>query len=513
MYRVTIINNGTKKIIHSEKNNDIKLTSAQIKKGLNSIDSFTFSILPNNPGYYLIHPLKTLINVYNTLTQKYEFEGRILMPTDNMNESGAFSKSFVCESELGFLNDSCQRHGEYHDMTIRQFLQTMISRHNAEIANDDIDKTFTLGNVTVTNSTDNVYRYLSYDSTWKSIKEKLIDRLGGYLKIRKVGNIRYLDYLESAGELKSTDIRLAKNLKSITRELDPTEVITRLVPLGQTIANEDEPAVDASQARLTIASVNNGKDYIEDPIAKAEFGIITKAVAWDDVTTATALLSKGQQYITENNRVKSKYSISALDLSLINRDIHSFEIGNSHPVINPVMNINDNLKIIEKNINVIKPNDNSLVVGDIFKTLTEYQLDYKKSAQEVVSLKSVMNAQIRKIAALQEELTNVDNAIETINQTIQENDISGLEQAVSELNDAINDLNDAIDDIPEYSVATNILDGLMPATDKGKLDLITLLNSIDLDALKSKLDLITVVNAVDLDLVVSRLEALENTII
>ena len=63
--------------------------------------------------------------------------------------------------------------------------------------------------------------------------------------------------------------------------------------------------------------------------------------------------------------------------------------------------------------------------------------------------------------------------------------------------------------MPIYDLATPTTDGLMSASDKSKLDLIQVLNSIDLDALKQKLDLITVVNQVDLDDLVSRVEALE----
>src|SRR5699024_2667337 len=211
-------------------------------------------------------------------------------PTESMEDSGAFGKSFVCESELGYLNDSAQRHGEYHNISVKDFLQVIIDNHNRDIANDDIDKMFRIGKVEVDSSTSELYRYLGYKSTFDTIKDKLFDRLGGELHVRKENDARYLDYLMPSNTVKQTEIRLAKNLKSITKEVDATEIITRLVPLGERIESEDEEATDASEARLTIESVNNGRDYVVDTAAEQAIGtVIVKSESWDDITQPNIL--------------------------------------------------------------------------------------------------------------------------------------------------------------------------------------------------------------------------------
>lgn len=273
----------------------------------------------------------------------------------------------------------------------------MVDRHNTEIAGDEIDKKFQVGQVTVTNSTDNVYRYLGYESTLDSIFDKLIDRLGGELRIRKQNGVRYLDYISQKGVQKKTEIRLAKNLKSIEKEADPSEIITRLIPLGVSIESEDEGAVDASQARLTIASVNGGRDYIEDEAAKHIYGVIAKSETWDDITLPANLMTRGNQFIAENNRVKIKYVLSALDLSLIGLDPESFEVGNYYPVINPVMGIDESLRVVEKTIDIIHPNTNSLSIGDLFKTASQYQNDMSKAQKNVVELQNTIHRQAQAI--------------------------------------------------------------------------------------------------------------------
>src|SRR5699024_10562809 len=125
---------------------------------------------------------------------------------------------------------------------------------------------------------------------------------------------------------KQTLIKIAKNLKSISRSVDPTEIITRLTPLGTRIESEDEDATDASEARLTIEDVNNGLPYIDREDLIEEFGVIGGSMTWDDITLPNRLLSTGRNWINNQKVALYQYEISALDLSLIGLDIDSFDV-------------------------------------------------------------------------------------------------------------------------------------------------------------------------------------------
>ena len=483
MYKVTIINDGIETVIHSPYVNDLKLPAGTIKKEINKIDSFSFSFYLNNPAYGKIKPLKTLINVLNLKTNKYEFEGRVLGPSKNMDSSGLFDESYECEGELGYLHDSMQKHREFRGSP-EELLTELLSYHNSQV---ETYKQFQIGNVTVIDPNDYVYLYTSADkSTFDTIKEKLIDRLGGELQIRKENGVRFLDYLVRVGEDKSTEIKIAKNLVSMSVDVDPTEIITRLTPLGARVESEDETATDASEARLTIESVNNGVPYIDNEALKQEFGIQGGAVTWDDVTDPNNLLSKGQDWFANQKTSLNQYKIAALDLFLIGLDIDYLDVGNSHPVKNPIMGIDERLRIIGKSININEPQSSDLTIGDKFKTLSEYQNEANKSAQKVVELESTVNQQTQTIATLKTELTTVDNAVKEVQQTIAENDIPALEQAVSDLQTAIDNLNTAIDEIPNYGPVTPTTDGLMIAADKIKLNKITVVNEVDLDDLVAR---------------------------
>lgn len=405
MYQVTIKNENEEVIINSIST-DIespRLISGSINHGINTIDNFTFKIATNNIGYNKLNALTTLVEVLNIKNNNLEFKGRVLLPVESMDSNGIFLKNVTCESELGYLMDSSTVYGEYHNISVRDFLKVIIDNHNSQV---DEEKKFEIGNVTVVDNNDSLYRYLGYVKTFEAIKDKLIDRLGGELQIRYENGIRYLDYLESIGEVKSTEIRLAKNLQSIELEKDPTSIISRLLPLGNKLEDSEE--------RLTIESVNNGNKYIDDIEAIEEFGVIVDSVTWDDVTQVSNLLKKGQEYLKENNRIKKKYKVTALDLSTIGLDFDSFEVGNSYQVINPLMNINENLRIIEKTIDIYNPQSSTLGIGDKLEDIKDYQLNNIATAKEVKTVKETVQTTVNALNSVSVEL---NNTVEILNNT------------------------------------------------------------------------------------------------
>lgn len=408
MYEVKIINDSNETIINAiSTSSEAPRITGQCKFGINTIDSFTFNILPNNEGYNLIKDLKTLVEVNNIKTNKNEFRGRVLIQTPKMNSSGLLTKSITCESELGYLMDSVQEHGEYHDITVRGFLELIIDNHNKQVSED---KHFTVGVVEVIDNNDSLYRYLGYDKTLDTIKDKLIDRLGGELRVRHENGIRYLDYLQSIGEKKDTEIVLARNLITIEQERDPSEIITRLVILG--------PKLEDSEERLTVASINNGLNYIDDEEAISEFGIIADTVTFDDVNIVENLLSKGKDYLKENNKIKKKHKINALDLSLIGLDVASFEVGNTYRVINPLMNIDEDLRVIEKTLDINSPQSSSLSIGDKFENIKDYQLDNIATAKEVKTIKENVQTTVSALNSVSVELNNTVEILNTANENI-----------------------------------------------------------------------------------------------
>ena len=427
MYQVTIKNGNNKTIINAVSTHmKAPRITGSIKQGINVIDSFTFEILPNNQGYNKLHPLITLVEVLNTVTKKLEFKGRILNIKSSMDSNGVFSKTVVCESELAYLMDSVQTYGEYHDITVSDFLGVILDNHNKKV---NTSKRFVLGNVTVTDSNNSLYRYLGYAKTFDTIKDKLIDRLGGELQIRYENDVRYLDYLKKIGSTKKTDIRLSKNLECIEEEKDPSQIVTRLIPIGATIEKEvvegeaDEETQEES-VKLTIKEVNNGIEYIDDEEAIKQYGIICGVHEWSDVTKANNLLTKARKFLENNNKTIKKYSLTALDLGILGLNFNSFELYNSYPVINPVMDINETLRVIEKTIKIDEPENSTLVFANKFEDIKAKQSNTNKKLNNVaekIKLREVTSlTHSKRIANSELKIINLTSKLEKVLKDIEE---------------------------------------------------------------------------------------------
>lgn len=516
MYRVIVYdgpNDGIGTTIHSPYVNGQKVSSGSVQQVVSGIDSMDFMIGIRNAGWGKIKPLTTLVKVMNIKTGLNEFEGRVLKPKQNMSAGGSFTIQYECESFLAYLLDSAQRHDEIHNKTIAQFLQIILDNHNSQV---EAHKRFKLGNVTVTNTTDNVYRYLGYENTYDTIKDKLIDRLGGYLVVRHEVDGLYLDYLAEVGTLSTTTINLKRNLKSMSREIDPTEVITRLVPLGAQIDSSDEGSTDASKARVDIKTVNGGLDYIDDARLIAEFGIIEKTIIFDDVNQPNIVKTRGQQYLSSQKTSKNAFELTPLDLSLNGLDVKSIVRGDWYQVGNPIFTINEPLQVIQKNLNIVNPLDIKTTIGEKFKTLTQYQVEANKGLKRFDELRTQVTNQTLTIGNLKNQITNVNTVVDEINLQIGQSDIPGLKQSVEDLNAIVDVLNQSIGDIPIHGPVTNTTDGLMISTDKIKLDNLEeyteathLQSGLFSASDKTKLDLVTVNSPVDLNDLAIRLAALE----
>ena len=349
MYIVKLINGASETIIHG---NIEKITNGKIKEEINAIPSFSFSIYPNNAGYQLLTPFYTKVEVYDEKHQHIAFDGRVLVVEPSMDSSGLILKRVTCEGKLAYLNDTIQEYCVPKNWTTKGLLQQILKVHNARV---DVSKVINLGNVQAVDANDNIYVGIQYDSSWKTLVEKLVKKSGGEFQFRNVNGLLYLDYLKQTGEDKNTAIVLAKNMQSITQKIDSSSLITRLYPYGAKIKVKDESGNEKeTEERLSISSVNAGKPYVEDAEYLSRYGVVETTQFWDDVNSLEILKSKGAAWLKENNRITVSYEIDAFDLSLIDVDSDELTVGNIYPVRNELLDIDEKLRVISRTIDVIK---------------------------------------------------------------------------------------------------------------------------------------------------------------
>lgn len=338
---------------------NMKIINPKLIMGDNAAGSLSITLPPSNIGYNSIIRMVTDISVRKD--DKEIWAGRVLSEdTDFWN-----NRVLLCEGELAFFNDTTQPQAEYHDKTVRGFLEILVSIHNAKVAKN---RQFTVGVVTVTDPNDSLYRYTNYEKTIECINEKLVNRLGGHLRVRKVDGVRYLDYLADYPNTNSQTIEFGKNLLDFTRKWDSTEFATVIIPLGNRL---DESPIEALDAYLTVESVNNGSIYVQSSDGVAAYGWIEKVVNWDDVSTASALLTKARAYLSDIQFDNMTIELSALDLHYLNVDYEAVKLLDEIRVISSPHGMDRYFPVTKLEIPLDQPENTQFTLGDNVKaTLT-----------------------------------------------------------------------------------------------------------------------------------------------
>ncbi|WP_076642914.1 phage tail spike protein [Lactiplantibacillus plantarum] len=350
-----------------------RIVSGSLSLVSGGIDTGTLAISLENTLFNRILPYRWFIRIEDLQTKETIFRGRFIKVSKVYSTTHTQTLSF--ESELAYLHDSAQVYREIHNTSVNDFLQIIIDEHNRQV--DDFKK-ITLGTIDVTNSTDNVYRYLDETKdTLDNITDKLVTRLGGFLRAgRNRSGQLILDYVTRLGTDTKQTIELGVNLKSFTRDLNVNNLITRLVPLGAEKAQKDDQR-DSNKPipKIDISSVNNGSRYLDDPKLIDKFGIIQKVNVWDDVHDARILKTKGEQYLKEQVSAEIAWSVDIVNLALIDKRFQSFAVGNSYRIIDKFMDIDETISVSEKEVDLVNPQTVTIKIGNQNKKLTSQQIN------------------------------------------------------------------------------------------------------------------------------------------
>ena len=313
-----------------------------------------------NPLYNDIHNRKSMISVYRDKTEIFYGEVRT-------REKDRFKNQPIkVTGALSFLADTILPQQEWHDMSPREMLDAWLQLHNNQV--EDRKKIY-IGVVTIHDSNDSLYRITDRENTLEAIREKLVDRLGGHLRLRHEEDKLYLDWIniQEYGKYCEQPIQFGENLLDYSETMTADDVITALIPLGAAIEQEtDENASEFErlEKNVDITSVNDGKDYIYSKEAVESFGWVWKTEKWDDVATPANLLKKATEYLTTQQYENLVISLTAVDLSLFGQDYDSFDIGD-RVLCNAIpYGMKKVLPVMEMKIPLQQPDQAQLTLGE-----------------------------------------------------------------------------------------------------------------------------------------------------
>lgn len=335
---------------------ELALTSAKVELALSKSGSLEFTAPPTNEAASAIRKLSSEVAVYA--------DGEELFCGRAVSTERAFdgSLSVVCEGELAYLMDSIQPPREFHSMTSRGLLEHFIDEHNRQMAEGKgaSDKTFSVGQVTVRDSNDSLYRYTNWENTLEAIQEKFLDEIGGVVRVRREGGVRYIDLIEDYGRTSEQVIEFGENLLDYCASEDAAEIATRVIPLG---ARLDESPIEALEAYTTIESVNGGRNYVESPEAIASLGVVAKVVNFDDVTIPKNLKEHGEDYLKDAQFAQLSLKCTAVDLHAMDVDIERIRLGDEVRVLSAPHGMDRRFTVSALEIDLMDAASNTITLG------------------------------------------------------------------------------------------------------------------------------------------------------
>lgn len=417
-----------------------KLSSGTINKSLNSSDEFNFTVSMKNPLYGKLSVINGLVRVIDLYDYEIVFDGRILEINRVMTENGLFLEEVYCESSLGYLNDMTTMFEKRENKGPSEFLKHIIEFHNERVPKH---KQFKLGNVNVPKKTDAPYLYCTFETTWEAIKNRLIEKHGGFITMRAEYDGNYIDYTVDVGSDENTPIKVGGNLKRARRNISLSEMMTQIVPIGGDVdTGEIEEGYEIIRPQVNIKKVTGKNMYIEDTELVKLYGPIRKIVTWSSITDPQILYNRGIQYLQEQKVALANWEVSLVCLHLLDKRYKKFKLGDKHPIEESPISGIEKLQIIELSIDITSPQTVDLTIGADRLTLSSFQLQQKAANQSMERMLIEQSAKAERLeqqfakdtelSILRSELSQYETTLESYQKESQELEIQIKEIQESE---------------------------------------------------------------------------------
>jgi len=399
----------------------------------NSFGAFDCEMYSSHIDYGNLRKRRTMFSVYKDDAVNPMWKGILTSATDNLNSS----IKLYFEDFMSVLRDSMQDAFVFTGQP-ETFLAQLIDAHNAQV---DPWQRITLGYVSVTDPNDYVRRSSESElSTWEVIKTRLINTLGGHVRMRYVAGVAYLDYLE--GDTTSIDpylntstqvIEFGENLKDFSRVISASETYTACLPKGYEREVYDD-AGEARNERLTIAEINGGSKYLIDEEARALYGFrcapITETT-WEDVTVAENLKTKGLEYLQgQAIKLSNTIKLTALDLRHLGAASDSFGFLDYIRVSVWPYDLDALYLLTEITISLDNPQESPITLGETSLSLADrQQLNAENAALRIESMTGkVQDIVDNGYADMRDEIAQTTSEMQTLIQQTSESILSQVSE-------------------------------------------------------------------------------------
>lgn len=314
-----------------------------LQEGLNAVSVFSFTLPPKHLYFDSIEGRNGLVKLYD--------DDNVLFIGDIVNRKENFdcTTEIECQDALGWLNDVVFVKPTFSG-AIENYWAYLLGRYNQEASEW---RKINIGTVTVQGNIS-----INHDTEFLTIFDlvsELTKLSGGYVSVRYEGEEIFLDYLAQANTESDQSILFGTNLINLEDFVSEEQIFSRIYPRGKD--------------GLDISSVNDGLAYLTNGITESMFGIVAVTVDFD-TESATELKALGQAYLEANGLASRTLTLTAFDLSLVDKNYTEIKVGNIIPVISPLHGINAKMQVNAKTTDIVNPENSTFTLGLILNTIS-----------------------------------------------------------------------------------------------------------------------------------------------
>lgn len=391
-------------------------TICTLEETLGGIDKLTYRIYPDSRAYGKAQPRVTAVWGIDKQLDEEAFRGRVSRIEGK--SGGTTAQTVMCESAAARLKDGIVSVSVSRTEILQNAIIRILQAHR-EIT--DEGSHIYLGDCpeTIVQETQD----FDFVTTLEAVETVCADAgLEWRVRYDDSSGHYLLDVSELFGTLSETVISVGKNLGSIRYTVDPSQLATRLIPLG---------GIGYNGKRLTIRTVG-GRDsiFIDRSDLIEKYGVICRKIVYDDIAVddpqyfgerAAELYRRGVEDSNGLTEPAVTWEVSAIELARAGYAPDIFRVGNFYRIIHPMLGADVTLRLVGKKTDYRNPQRSSLTFGDRAATLTSSlagavtQVTARQTAQNI-SVTQIIQAQTggQRITALPE---TEYNALSTKNAT------------------------------------------------------------------------------------------------
>ena len=317
-------------IIGSLAADELVYFNGSLQQRTNEADTLSFSLTSNNPYLKNLGIRSGVVSLRKN--RETVFAGDIVETVEDFYNC----VTVTCHGCLTWFKDVQIVHYK-KTASASDYLSDILSKYNAACSPQrKINMGYCDISKSVSHDHSDSIRSASY------LLNEILEECGGYLVFRYDGQTVYLDWLAEGRDCNQNID--SQNLIDLSKHIDGTNIVTRIYPWGKD--------------GLTMAAPY----YVADELLEMYYGIISIDKKYE-VETAAELKAKAEAELAQQKAVQSTITLTAVDLSIQNRSLDSFEIAGKVPAISKPHGIEETMVVQEKDLDLNNPANSKVTFG------------------------------------------------------------------------------------------------------------------------------------------------------